>query len=253
MVKFPRTLALTALIALVAPSSQAAFTTYSDRSNWEASVATFDLEDFESTPVQNLDCPQPYGPGESCPVETRLDAPKLDIVLGAHGHGRGGIYEPGEIDGSREFEGDLHGPGSLVTPGPLFNRIEFEQPISALAIDLWGVFDIDIPAPMIVSILGESFPLAAGTLFFGVSSDASFSEVTLTADPERGTNYSYRMDNVAFVPTPEPGSFALVGLGLGALALIGQYHGDHSTVRRRRLSHRSRRASASFIQVPGSL
>jgi hypothetical protein len=220
MATFPRLLALTALIALAAPSSQAALTTYSDRPSWEAGVGTFDLEDFETTPIQDLDCPQPYGPGESCPVETRLDAPKLDIVLGAQGHGGGGIYEPGEIDGSREFEGDLHGPGSLVTPGPLFNRIEFEQPIAAFAIDLWGVYDsAPVAEPMIVSILGESFRLAAGTTFFGVSSDLSFSEVTLTADPEQGANFYYRMDNVAFAPVPEADSFALLGLALGALGL----------------------------------
>ena len=35
--------------------------------------------------------------------------------------------------------------------------------------------------------------------------------------------------------------------------LTPQYHGDHSTLRRSRLSQRSRSASASCIQVPGSL
>src|SRR5262245_3468881 len=105
MVGLRRSLTVAVSIVLATSGAQAALTTYADRPSWEAGVGSFDVEDFETTPLQRLPCPVPHDvfSGQGCPVETRVDAPKLDIVLGAYGHGTGGIFEPGMIDGSREF------------------------------------------------------------------------------------------------------------------------------------------------------
>lgn len=211
-----RLLALLAQLSLLISAhaaSAAVITSYSSRASWEAAVGTFATEDFETTPLGLL--PHGFDSGVVS-IQTGL----LEITIGGNNHGGFGIQEPGLVNGTREFRGDLHGPRSAASIGPLSNTIELSYSASAFAASFTPLSDVIGPDdfPMNVHILGEVFPVARGTTFFGVMSDTAFTTIELTADPVNGVNFFYSMDDVSFSPIPEPNAGLLMMTGLLGLA-----------------------------------
>jgi len=202
--------------------------TYGNLTDWESSVGAFDMEDFETTPVQAAVC-SAYAPlGGGCEHEITIDAPKLDIVLpvGSHAGGFDGIFDSGVVDGTREFRADLH--AGVLIPGVSYNTLVFPQPLSAFAVDLANVTDFNLSCdpdcgpvafPMTISLAGEDFALASGTTFFGASSTIPFSTIVIRAtDPLHGYAVLASLDNIAFVAVPEPSAGVLLGVGLAMLS-----------------------------------
>ena len=221
----PRTAALVSAACLAGPvlaSPPAAATAvlWSSRAAWESAVGSFDTEDFETT-ANPPGCTEwmPGLVGNSCAHEIVVDAPKLDVVFGVGAHPDRYVFDAGVVNGSREVQGDLH-RWSIFSVGPQYNRFELPLPIVAFGVDVARFADSSTDFPGMLEVGGESFPIAGGTIFIGVTSDEPFSSLTLHAGPtgEFGMNMYYHLDDVSFAAVPEPATACLLAAGLAALA-----------------------------------
>jgi hypothetical protein len=222
---------ITVLVFVLLPiigseESSAATMPFASRAQWEASVPAFSTEDFETTPIGGISCPE--ATTFICPHEIVIDAPLLDVVIpaGVDLPNARGIVEQGDVNGTREYVADLHS-GVLVL-GITFNAIVFPDPILAFAVDLRNVLDSDVlcyvdcgpvPFPMTIELAGAQFALAADSRFFGVTSTVPFTSVVIrSTNEQQGLAVLPSLDNVSFSLVPEPSSAILIGLGLAVLA-----------------------------------
>ena len=171
---------------------------YTDRQTWEELTESFDIEDFEMTPIQTVS----QAGGE-------IVTSKLRLVIDEN-HGAIEIVDLGLVNRSREFQGDLHGPHNSAGEKPEFNTIVFSEPVTAFGVRLASVSD-NSNFPIRATLLGRTYPIQEDSEFFGVISDIPFSEVKLTADPISGNGFLYRIDDISFgvfggaaVVVPEP-------------------------------------------------
>ena len=205
---------------------------------------------FRDHPIQ---VPLPAAGASSCPTR-RARRPKLDIVPGAQVHGEG-RHRASPAETRRQPESrDLHGPRASSALTHL-HRIVFEQPITALAIDLVGSTTRGYGPVALRDRVDPcaSFPPRRAHPFWCLTGRVSF-PVRSPRSNEGATT------STGWTTSPSPGSRARRGLRATwtrarALGLDRRssrsYHGDHSTVRNRRLSHRSRSAERVVLQVPG--
>lgn len=172
-----RTLAASLLTLALAGEASATSTLYTDRAAWEAAVAGFSTETFDSIPDQAI--PQYTGGA--------IVTPSFDIVVSSD------VHVTGILGGV--WYGDVH---TFVEGFPGSNEFDFHDPIDAFGVDIVRVED---SLPLYFTIGGEHFIGAVG--FFGIVSDTSFSSVRLELDCGCAPRF-YRLDNVSFAPTPEP-------------------------------------------------
>jgi hypothetical protein len=197
---------LLALVLFLAnqQAGAAALTSFATRAEWATAVGNFLVEDFEN--LDNYD-PLPLTGGV-------FSTPHFDIVVDAN-HGRIGLarddfdelHAPG-ISGNF-FVGDVHGDNEIP---PHYQRIDFSSPINSFAVNFGGLNEGGIQD---MRVAGQSFSIVTGTGqsryagFLGVVSTAPFSTVEIRTANDVLDRFS--MDNVSFVPVPEPNSIA-VGL-----------------------------------------
>ena len=214
-------------VAIILASGTAGATTQNlpDRMSWELAVGSFEVEDFETTPL-GISCPD-SGASITCPSEIVIATPSFDIVLPAEadfGVGVAGIVAAGDVNGTREYRADLH--SGVLTVGVFSNTFVFPNPITSFAVDLANVTDelcfvsCEIVAfPMTIELAGESFAIEYGAGFFGVTSTTPFDQVVIRSTSfDQGNTVAASFDDVSFAVVPEPTTAVLFLAGLFAIA-----------------------------------
>lgn len=174
---------------------------YTDLTNWEANLplALISIEDFESAPL-----------GPLSTGTTDLGLVDLTIVGNAHTNT---IWQPGNVNGSREYSGDAWPDNSISLIFPL--------PVFGFAADFWGTTNaggltMTVGSTTITFADHLAYP---GTGFLGVIDDTPFNQVTFgTLSLGSSVNELFYMDNVKFQPIPEPATMLLLGTGLVGFA-----------------------------------
>jgi hypothetical protein len=217
---------LAGLLLFVASPSYAV-SRFASLALWEEQAGEFLVEDFEATPLGKLSCPTQGV--FICPDEIVVEASLLNIIIptGSDFDNAMGVFEPGLINGTREYSADLH--SGVLVEGIAHNTIVFPEPVVAFAVDLARVEDYDIfgghgpvPFPLTFDVVGESFEVAFGATFFGVTSDVPFASIVFrSTDTNQGDAVFPSLDNIRFQAIPEPGSGLLVAAGLVVLANSG--------------------------------
>ncbi len=222
---------LLVLVPLVLASgmADASTTVFFDRASWESAVGAFQVEDFETTPLGTLTCPD--SGAFPCPSVITIDAPNLDIIIppGADIQGRHGIVATGDVNGTREYRADLH--SGVLVEGISTNTFVLPGLVTSFSVDLANVFDYDrlcyvdcgpVPFPMTIELAGESFPIAFGAEFFGVASTVPFEQVEVRSTSIfQGQAVLASFDNVSFALIPEPSTGILLLMGLALMARAG--------------------------------
>ncbi len=208
LMKKKECLTFTVVLAIISCGMPAIaeLTFYTDRSDWEADVnGETVMEFFESDSVGLL-------------VEGVNSAGLIDIELvnvsPENTYNR--IFESERWSGwTPYFYGNLH-PDD---PDAMINLI-FRSSVSAFGGDFGSTHSSD---GLWLKINGEPFafeddqllPSGDGSGFLGVISTESFSTVTFFDPVQDGrVGESFKLDNVSFVPVPEPVSFCFLGLGI---------------------------------------
>jgi hypothetical protein len=188
----PRICRLAALLVALSISRQASAVTntYPNRAAWGAAAGAAVTEDFESIPLVIV--PQAGGV---------IATPNFNIVIDAN-HGDVGIVSSGFINGSNEFNGDVHGDSD-----PRFNTFQFNQPVTSFAADL-GL--VDEGGLLEVSIAGSTFAISNSADFFGMTSTVPFTQVDIRTTGSIAEFYS--ADNISFTLVPEPAAGAIAAL-----------------------------------------
>jgi hypothetical protein len=198
-----------------------------DRASWESAVGSFQVEDFETTPLGEITCPQPGV--FNCPSTIIIDAPNLDIIIPPNadiGAGPFGIVAPGDVNGTREYRADLHS-GVLVL-GVTANTFVLPGLVTSFSVDLANVMDYDsfcnvdcgpVPFPLTIELGGESFAIAFGSQFFGATSTIPFDWVEVRSTSNfQGLAVAASFDNVSFSVVPEPSTGILLLTGMAIVA-----------------------------------
>lgn len=194
------------LLALAAcfasTNAKASITTYDTRNEFELSVVTTILEDFNST------------------TGTATGLPGVDLGAFSVGNTTGINFlspnDPFIIDGTvAGLNGTSTGVDTIFT---------FDSPINAFALDTAQLNDYSLRTT--VEADGMSVPIGFvddfdGLTFFGFSSTTAFSEVRFIG----GTSDGWSFDNLTYATfddgvVPEPASLA-VWSGIAALACFG--------------------------------
>ena len=210
-------------IAFASGTAGATTQTYLDRASWEPAAGSFEVEDFETTPVVGFDCSDFIGLSFHCATEIVIATPKLDIVIpvGADNIGGHQIIASGSVNGTREYKADLH--SGVLVEGISYNTIVFPMAVTSFAVDLANVFDhfqppvndYLVPFPLIMELAGETFAIASGATFFGLTSTSSFDQVVVRSWAETGGDaVGARFDDISFTAVPEPSTGLLLLAGL---------------------------------------
>ena len=72
---------------------------------------------------------------------------------------------------------------------------------------------------MVNEVLSNQVPSTFSGQFFGFTSTNAFDSIVFTAGTQANGVETYNLDNLHFGTVPEPGSMALLGLGLAGLAM----------------------------------
>jgi hypothetical protein len=181
------------LVGAASSSLPAATTTFTTRAAWEGTVGSFSTENFANVPIQT---PLPPRGGGTITIVT----PAFEISAdGNHPLiGSISIRSVGFVNGSREFQSDVHGPGSPFGAIPSYNRFEFNSPIKSFAADLAMINEGGVQ----LLLAGATLDLPDGTNFIGVTSDVPFSVVEFRATGDQEEVFS--VDNISFQSIPEP-------------------------------------------------
>lgn len=216
-------------------ASALTITTYTDLSDFDAAAGLLTLEDFNDSTLQRFDLGTPYSfNGFTITATNTFTNP---VGIGISDTTRSDIDgTPRLVWGENAFGGRRDGPDILFT---------FDAPIFALAFDWrntdptdsyklvvlgqdFGAGHAEVPWPRPRSLPGSPSQ-ASG--FFGLISDTAFTTVTLQHVAKGGVLNDMSMDNVRFsqfdspAPIPEPGTLALLGIGLAGLVLLRRRFG----------------------------
>lgn len=182
---------------------------YSDYATWAAASGG----SIQAVTFNNLLPPGPYGSGVT------VDGVFFEGL--SAGAWNGYLYQT--------FAGYCGGSGCLVGPsteaGALgatdgYIRTSVGAPVTAIAFDA-GVYNSDGDTPVFRFSNGDQYTasnLLASPTFFGFITDTPFTYADYHISVGTSGGDATVLDTV-YLPTPEPGSFALLAVGLFALAL----------------------------------
>ena len=220
---------LSFLIFAFTSANAATVTTFSDRTNWETAVGTFQEENFNSTPAI-----------DPIPNNTVFDfglfnmfyttATGIDEVVNAVN------LSPASINGSQQINLAFDTAG---TDSTTLLELQFDSPVTAFGAT-WNGIRNEIPDPtspfgppnlkinvggatiQLNTFLGPA-PLAFNSPsqdggFLGFTSDMPFSSISFTAD---GTEIFHFDDAVLSTTAPVPAPSALLLMGSGLVGVVG--------------------------------
>lgn len=192
-----------AALLYAAPASAISFTTFTDRSAWEAAVGVFMTEDFESASPVEADTG-----GDTFVLddfEIVIDENHGDIEIGSS------FASGSAISGAQSFHGDVHGPND---DPPLFQIFNFNSPIVAFG----GDFANGDSDGVTIHVDGQTFALSFDDpVFFGLVGDGSFSSFEIRGG-DTGDGY-YILDDLSYASSAVPAPAPLGLLGVAFLAL----------------------------------
>jgi len=185
---------------------------YTDRTAWQTAVGSYLTETFESVALG------PLPAGTSTLGLLTFYADVADPLF---------LYIAVEWNGTQTLTSDIWQPqygGGTTQTG--LEQFTFGSPITA-----WGAdfYDASTGALLIIGIGPTDLNLVTylpypGTGFFGVIAPGGFTVVSLRANGGNAVDEWFGMDNVSFSSAggaiPEPGTAALVVLGLAAGAFL---------------------------------
>jgi len=196
---------LLSIFVLVSANADAAITTYTDRTSFEAAAGAITFEDFESFVVDAPFHTSAVDVGDFTLSMTGLPSTAYNFI---------------DIAPPETPETNVNGSTNMrvfTDDSPLSNLIfEFDTAMTAFGADFRSINDTIVRTQLIVGSDIVALPVAASSglfSFFGFSSDIAFTSITF----EGLANDVYGIDNVSY-SIPEPATVLL--LGLGGLGLL---------------------------------
>lgn len=184
------------------------FTVFTNRAAFElALTGGFSIETFNATPLQTI------------PAGT-TDLGLVDVTITANDGGAPAIIEPGPVNGSRGYAGDVD------LDSTAFNLFTFPGPVNGAGADFTSTLTGDL---LTLTVNGNTFLFrdhftAPGNGFFGIISGTPFTSFSFGAENLTANGEGFNMDDLTFgtvlsVAAPEPGSLAMAMLPL--LGIVG--------------------------------
>ena len=162
---------------------------FTDSADFDAAAGMVLVEDFESSALGQLSA----GSNDVGAFNIFLNTEDTD--------GTTRIVNPGLINGSTEFQGDLDDGNNTEL------RFDFDQPVFGFGADFGAALTSDF---LTLTINGELYELddfltSEGNGFFGVVSDQSFESVSFGRENPSPSGKFFSIDNVWIANVPEPG------------------------------------------------
>ena len=178
---------------------------YTTEASWLTALggATVTSENFEASPLGNL-------------AVGTTDVGLFDISITSNAEGQIGIAGGGNINGSRQFNGDIDSDSTLSMNFSNFGI----SPLSAFAGEWASTTSGDL---LTLSVNGsliefDNYLAGAGNGFLGFIDTDGFTSMTFGTEGTTSFGEFFNLDNVQVASVPEPGTLFLLAAGLLGLS-----------------------------------